>query len=203
MPPFNTILLRFCDATPAVGAALVDHQGETVDFAGVLDAFDIKVAAAEWRIVLDLVLGSRVASWPEANELLIRGGRASFVVVPLTEGYALVAQLVRHAFFVSPRAIAEAARSLCREAGLANPAGSERVRWARVEVQPSLYDERRPHALWRNGSWCPVTVLGRYRDGELPHCEVGYRVRISAGTDLTLVREPLGFWYADEDLGEG
>jgi len=71
--PFNTILLRFCDATPAVGAALVDHQGETVDFAGVLDAFDIKVAAAEWRIVLDLVLGSRVASWPEANELLIRG----------------------------------------------------------------------------------------------------------------------------------
>ena len=69
----NTILLRLCDATPALGAALVDVQGETVDFAGTLDPFDIKIAAAEWRIVLDLVHASKVWSWPQANQLLARG----------------------------------------------------------------------------------------------------------------------------------
>jgi hypothetical protein len=197
--PFNTILLRFCDATPAAGAALVDFQGETVDFAGTLDPFDIKVAAAEWRLVLDLVCASKMWSWPEANEILVRASRHSYAVVPIAEGYALVAQLVRHSFALSPRAITEAVRGLAREAGieLADPGDGQR--WARVEVLTKSRDSRRPEAIWLEGKWSPVIILGRFKDEELPEGEVGYRVRTKPGNDISLVREPLGVWYSDDD----
>ncbi len=196
--PFNTILLRLCDATPASGAALVDFQGETVDFAGTLDPFDIKVAAAEWRIVLDLVLASKVWSWPQARQLLARGARHSYAVVPLGEGYAIVAQLQRHSFGLSERAVAEAARGLCREAGIALPVRSDDLHWARVDIRTRAEDDRRPDSIWLDGHWSPVVVLGRYREQELPPGEVGYRVRIAAETDVSLIREPLGVWYADD-----
>ena len=196
--PFNTILLRLCDATPALAAALVDAEGETVDFAGALDPFDIKVAAAEWNVVLDQLRSSKVPSWPQASAILARGARASFVVVPLGDGYSVVAQLIRHGFSISDRAIAEAARDLSREAGLTVLPNADGVRWARVEVRTSPADSRRPVAIWREGGWSTLTVLGRYREGELPEREVGYRVRTEAGAELTLVREPLGVWYADD-----
>ena len=196
--PFNTILLRLCDATPALGAALVDFQGETVDFAGTLDPFDIKVAAAEWRLVLDLVHASKMWSWPQANQLLARGSRHSFAVVPLGEGYAIVAQLQRRSFALSERAVAEAARGLCREAGIELAGRADGIHWARVEVRTSADDDRRPDSIWLGGRWSPVLVLGRYREQELPPGEVGYRVRIAAETDVSLIREPLGVWYADD-----
>jgi hypothetical protein len=196
--PFNTMLVALCDATAALGAALVDRDGETVDFAGSLDVFDIKVAAAEWRLVLDLVRGSAMWSWSECQEIVVRGTRASFVVIPLGDGYAVVAQLSRHAFGVSSRAVAEAARELSREAGLAPSAHGDGVRWSRVEVQPSAADTRRPQAIWRHGQWSPVVVLGRYRESDLPSGELGYRVRTAPGNEVTLVREALGIWYADD-----
>ena len=198
--PFNTVLLGLCDATPALAAALVDFQGETVDFAGSLDPFDIKVAAAEWRIVLDTILGAKVPSWPDTHEFVVRGSRHSYVVVPLGDGYAIVAQLLRHAFGISTRAITEAARELSREAGLEPSERGLQLRWSRVEVRTSLHDDRRPEAIWRDGGWCPLVVLGRYKQDELPSREVGYRVRLRAGNDITLVREPLGVWYADDQL---
>ena len=50
---FTEILEHLLDATPgAVAAVLVDHDGETVDSAGALEPFDLKVAAAHWQIVL-------------------------------------------------------------------------------------------------------------------------------------------------------
>jgi len=196
--PFNTILLRLCDATPALGAALVDFQGETVDFAGTLDPFDIKVAAAEWRIVLDLVHASKVWSWPQARQLLVRGARQSFAIVPLGEGYAVVAQMQRHSFGLSERAVAEAVRGLSREAGIPLTEQSGDVHWARVDVRTREGDARRPEAIWMGGHWSPVVILGRYREEELPPGEVGFRVRIAAETDASLIREPLGVWYADD-----
>ena len=196
--PFNTILLRLCDATPALGAALVDFQGETVDFAGTLDPFDIKVAAAEWRLVLDLVRASKVWSWPHARQLLARGARHSFAVVPMGEGYAIVAQMLRHSFGLSERAVAEAVRGLSREAGIEAAERSDAVHWARVDVRTKSDDDRRPDSIWLGGHWSPVVILGRYREQELPPNEVGYRVRIAAETDVSLIREPLGVWYADD-----
>jgi hypothetical protein len=196
--PFNTILLRLCDATPALGAALVDLQGETVDFAGAVDPYDIKVAAAEWRLVLDLVSRSQVWSWRDVNEVVVRGTRYSYVVVLLREGYAIVAQLSRHAFGISFRAIAEAKRDLLREAGLPLSESPHQPRWVRVDVRTSDGNPRRPAAIWLRSAWCPVVVLGRYGDDELADSEVAYRVRCDFGNELTLVREPLGVWYADD-----
>ncbi len=53
---FSGALMRLCDAIAAHGAALVDAEGETVDYAGSLSPFEIRVAAAEWRLQRSLGL---------------------------------------------------------------------------------------------------------------------------------------------------
>jgi hypothetical protein len=195
--PFGSALMRFCEGTAALGASLVDSEGETVDYAGSIEPFDIKVAAAEWRLVLRLVAETRSLRLDETNQLLVRGGTHSFLAVPLTEGYALVAQLERHAFEVSARALTEAVRELSREAGLELPQCWESERWIRVEVLTSAKDPRRPEAIWRDGRWRIMEILGRFAS-DLDEREVGFRARLETGGDITIVREPLGVWYADD-----
>ena len=56
--PFTRILEQLVNACPgALGAAFVDAEGETVDYAGVIDSFTIKVAAAHLRILLHEIAG--------------------------------------------------------------------------------------------------------------------------------------------------
>jgi len=193
--PFGSTLMRFCEGTAALGASLVDAEGETVDYAGSIEPFDIKVAAAEWRLVLRLLATTRSLWIDETNQLLVRAGTHSFLAVPLTEGYALVAQLERHAFEVSGRALTEAVRELCREAGLDMPQCWANERWIRVEVLTSRADPRRPEAIWRDGRWRIIEILGRVAS-DLDEREVGFRARLETGADITVVREPLGVWYA-------
>ncbi len=199
---FAAVLARLCESTAALGAALVDREGETVDYAGYIPPFDLKVAAAEGRLVLNRVVeaGSSL-DWPATRELVVRAARLSFVAVPLSEGYALVLELRRHAGGISPRALAEAVRELCREACLEPPRGMAQERWEHVEVRTCSADRRRPLAIWRGGEWYPLEILGRYHEPQLGRSEVGYRVRLGARIDVSLVREPLGRWYA-QDLPE-
>lgn len=199
---FGAILLRLCDSCGALAAALVDAEGETVDYAGTVDPFDIKVAAAELQLIRALVYGSRFPTWPETRQILVRGAKKSFAVVPLVEGYAIVLQLLPHAFSVSRRALGEAIRELCTEAGLSLPEAFLEEHWTRVEVRASSLDERRPAALWMRGQWVPVEVLGRYQDDDLDRGELGFRARLATGAEVNVVREALGRWYA-EDLPEG
>jgi hypothetical protein len=51
---FTAILETLVKALPGgVGVALVDAEGEAVDYAGDrIDPFDVKVTAAQWRILL-------------------------------------------------------------------------------------------------------------------------------------------------------
>ena len=195
--PFSSALMRFCEATAALGASLVDSEGETVDYAGSIEPFDIKVAAAEWQLVLKLLPSTRSLFLDETTQLLVRGLQHSFLAVPLTEGYSLIAQLERHAFDVSSRALSEAVRDLCREGGLDTPHCWAGERWARVEVQTSTVDVRRPEAIWRDGRWRSIEILGRVAS-DLEAREVGYRARLETGADITVVREPLGIWYASD-----
>jgi hypothetical protein len=195
--PFSSTLMRFCEATAALGAALVDGLGETVDYAGSVDPFDIKVAAAEWQLVLALLRTAPALRIDETTQLTVRGRLRSFLAAPLTEGYALVAQLERHAFEVSSRALTEAARDLCREAGLDLPRCWEDERWIRVEVLAPASDPRRPEAIWRDGRWRVLEILGRVAS-DLDEREVGFRARLEPGVDITIVREPLGIWYAND-----
>jgi len=198
---FSGVLLRLCDAAGAVGAALVDAEGETVDYAGAMDPFDIKIVAAEWVIVLALLRESKVRGFPETEEVVVRGRRKSFFVQVLADGYALVIQLPTHAFSISRLAVHEAVRDLSREAGLSMPRAllADREHWRRVDVRCEPFDARRPKAIWTSGGWSPLEVLGRWRAG-LGRGGVGYRARLPTGAEVNLVRERLGRWYSDTEM---
>jgi hypothetical protein len=51
--------------------------------------------------------------------------------------------------------------------------------------------------VWVHRKWLPVEVLGRCVGPELLPNEIGYRVRLLGGAEVTLVREPLAHWFAD------
>ncbi len=195
---FSKALENLCLDTGASAAALVDAGGETVDYAGELDPFDIKVAAAEWRLVLARLEQSGVPDWCETYELFVRAQKKSYALIGLDAGYALVLQLARHRATLGTRAVSEAVQLISREAGLTVPLRFEAdERWRRVAVRASERDPKRPASIWHDGAWRSVTVLGRTRDPELERHERGYRARLASGAEFFLVREPLGRWYAD------
>jgi hypothetical protein len=172
---FSGILMRLCEGTGANGVALVDQGGETVDYAGYRDPFALRVMAAEWRIVLDIV---RATEKP------------------------LVLELPRRGFDLSRRALAEAAREIEAEAELPTTTALTRERWSRVEVRTVPGDRRRPEAVWLDGAWQAVVILGRHhahrRPGRPGKGEVAYRARMPNGLEFALVREPLGTWFASD-----
>jgi hypothetical protein len=192
---FAPTLGRLCSSAGVVGAALVDSDGEAVDYAGRVSPFDIRVAAAEWRIILSRLGRCRHSPWKETRQVMVRGVNKSFGAVLLPEGYALVMQLLPRCFRVSPRALSEAVREVCENAGLEMP--SPAAQWMRVQVTESPSPHRRPRSVWVNRKWLPVEVLGRWVGPELLPNEIGYRVRLLDGAEVTLVREPLAQWFAD------
>jgi hypothetical protein len=193
---FAPTLGRLCGSAGVVGAAFVDRDGEAVDYAGRVAPFDIRVAAAEWRVVMALLMRCKGESWRRTRQLMVRGVNKSFAAVLLPEGYALVLQLLPHCFRVSPRALAEAVRDICNDAGLGT-VDSTAPRWRRVEVNEGTPPTRRPELVWIDRKWLPVEVLGRCVGPDLRANEHGYRVRLPSGVELTLVREPLSQWFAD------
>jgi hypothetical protein len=196
--PFSGTLLRLCEATGALAAALVDSLGETVDYAGYLDPFSLRVMAAEWRLVLDVVRSVPRPGFEDAHEFSIRAKNKSFALVALADGYAIVLELPLRSLQFSRRALAEAAREIETEAGLTptNRAGEPEERWSKIDVRTAPGDARRPAAVWLEGAWCEVTVLGRYAQGRNSAREIGYRARLSNGLEIALIREPLGVWFA-------
>ena len=196
--PFSAILERLCEGCSAHAAALVDKEGETVDYAGRISPYEIRVAAAELRLVLAFTRTAEVPGFRAVNEIRIRTGQRSYAVIGLGDGYAIVLELVRHSLTVSPRAVLQATRELESEAGIESVLQARATRWSRVEVRASAADARRPEAVWLDGAWNAVTVLGRYRTGDLARRERGYLARLPSGAEFSLVREPLGYWYADD-----
>jgi hypothetical protein len=202
---FAGILGDLVDRVPgARAAALVDRDGETVDYSGQGDPYETRVAAAHLRIVLD---EARAQPFLVASRsFVVRASRASFFVHALPEGYALIVRLARGAGFRGlQRAVPACARLLASEAGWGRMASE----WHPVDV---LLDERSaPRALRvaaRRGAppapedpelEVPLEVLGRFR-AALPEHAKAWRVRIDSGAEFTLVRESGGFWYIDEPL---
>jgi hypothetical protein len=197
--PFSAILTQLCDDCGALGAALVDGEGEAVDYAGLLSPYEIKVAAAEWRIVLGVVKASRLPGFRDVAGITVRAKGRTFVMEALPDGYAIALCLPRHSFNVSRRALGQATRELGREAGLALPEARAQVNWARVRVRTPAGSRlhRRPDAIWLQNAWSPITILGRYQARDLSHSELGYLARLASGAEVFLVREPLGVWFID------
>ncbi len=193
--PFASILDDLVARVPgAVAAALVDAGGETVDYAGEIPPFDVKVAAAHWRIVLLDV--ERAGVLGTVRSLVVRAARRSFIACPLPDAYALIVVLRRRAgFTASSRALYACERALCREAGWeasgALHAGPE---WCPVTVECDR--RRRPTTVRGLAQVHRVDILGALVG--LHAREVGFRVRLDTGAELTLVREAGGFWYSDE-----
>lgn len=197
--PFSSILGRLCDDSGALAAALVDGEGETVDYAGLLTPYEIKVAAAEWRIVLAVVHAAKVPGFRHIGGMTVRAAGRTFLIEAMPDGYAIAMCLPRHCFMVSRRALAQAIRELGREAGLSLPESRSQVSWARVKVRTPGASRlhRRPDAIWLGNDWSPITILGRYQARDLSHSELGYLARLASGAEVFLVREPLGVWFVD------
>jgi predicted regulator of Ras-like GTPase activity (Roadblock/LC7/MglB family) len=194
---FAAILAKLVSRVPgARGAALVDAEGETVDYAGRAKPFDVRIAAAHFRIVLDEA--RERPGLGEVRSIAVRAARASYLVQTLPEGYALVVVMMRSAGFSGwHRAVASCAHALGEEAGW-NDASELPPRWFPVTV---LRDERRrPAAVRADGRLHPLEILGSLQAG-VSGRERAWRIRFESGLEATLVREPGGACYLDEKLG--
>lgn len=190
--PFTTILERLVASTPSArGAALVDFEGETVDYAGHLDPFELKIAAATWQIVLSEVEATALGG---PTQITVRARRSGFVLRRVNSEYAIVLVLhARAAFAVSERALLEAETALAEEAGFPR---RSRLAWFGVSVRSVA--EHRPVELLVSGRWEPIEVMGAVVG--LHDRERGYRVRLASGAEMMLVRERSGLWFCDEPL---
>ena len=191
--PFAQILIDLLLRLPgAYACALVDLGGETVDYAGVVSPFDVKVAAAHMRIVLNDL--DEYAALGKPRWVVLRGEKRSFVARSLPDGYALVVMLRRRAgFTASARAYATCERELAAEAGWGHL--HQGPAWFPVDVE---VDRRgRPTRIGRGAARVTVEVFGSLMG--LPQNERGFRVRTASGGELTVVREAGNTWYADED----
>lgn len=188
--PFTAILDKVIGRIPgAYGAVLVDSEGETVDYAGLVVPYEIRVAAAYLQISLRQLEDVPALGVPRF--MIVRGAKRTVVARALPYGYVLGLLLRRRAGFgASQRAFSEAERSLAREAGWPAPAGRA---WFAVEVKV----DRRGRPV-RVEPDVTVEVIGTVMG--LSAREEGFRVRTASGLELTLVREARRTWYADEEL---
>ncbi len=189
--PFTAILTELVRRIPGGrGAVLVDDLGETVDYFGYTEPFDLKVAAAHWQIVLCEIAPLVVV---RTQQLIIRSTKGSYIVRRLPENYALVILLSRRAGFASTtRALEACTTALAREASWPLQKGH---RWVFVDV--TVDPRRRPHRIALRDKQQSLEVLGTLMG--LGPRERGFRVRLETGAELNLVREPGNRWYADEN----
>jgi hypothetical protein len=193
---FTTLLSDLIGRIPgARAAALVDRDGESIDYAGVMSPFDVKVAAAHWQIVLAQL--TQVALLRDARQVVVRGATKSYLLRSLADAYAVVVILSRGGGF-SPtvRAFSAFERALYAEAGIGS---RQRGRdWTPVVVE---FDARRRPLHVASAQGAPrqtVEVLGAVMG--LGRGERGFRVRLSSGVETTVVREASGACYTDESI---
>jgi predicted regulator of Ras-like GTPase activity (Roadblock/LC7/MglB family) len=191
---FAAILTDLVERIPgARAAALVDFDGETVDYASCDDPFEVRLAAAHLRIVLRELQ----QAYGDSCALSVRAANRSFLVRALPQGYALTLVLTCGAATASlGRAVPVCVKRLAAEAGWDGPMA---LLWHPVDVRT---DERgRPVAMTTAKTAATVEILGSVAGG-LARFERGWRVRLGGG-EATIVREPSGHWYVDEPLLAG
>jgi hypothetical protein len=194
---FTDILAELISHIPgAHSAALVDPDGESVDYTGKAPPFDVKLAAAQFRVTFDELRA--IALWREAKTLVVRGATKSFLMRELPDGYALVVILGKRAgFSSSARAMSVCARALEAEAGLSG--GLPLGLWTPVAV--ACDRRKRPVTVSHpKGAAAPyrLEVLGSVVG--LANHDRAFRVRLETGAEVMLVRERGGAWYSEEPI---
>lgn len=191
--PFTSILETLLDAVAGAAAVvLVDPEGETVDYAGRGEPFDLRVAAAHIQLVVQGI--ARFGALGAPRWLALRGRKRSIAAVALPDGYTLGLLLrPRSAFAISTRALRVCVRALAAEAGWPDTASEGRP-WFPVSVTT----DRRGRPVSVGAKNAAVEVLGALVG--LSRRERGFRVRTHEGSEFMLVREPRDRWYADERI---
>jgi predicted regulator of Ras-like GTPase activity (Roadblock/LC7/MglB family) len=189
---FTAILEDLVRRVPgARSVAIVDDNGETVDYAGSGDPFETRIAAAHWQIALEAVRAQPITA--DVRSLVVRTHRESFIVHALPDGYALVLRLVRGAGFRGwQRAVPACARRIGFEAGWPDAA-----RFAWFDIDVACDESGRPCSVACGALRERVEVIGKLR-GDGPHPEQAWRVRLASGAEATLLCESKRFWYVDE-----
>lgn len=93
--PFKKLLTRLLEDIPgAVGAIIIDWEGEAVDQVTRVDEYDIKILGAHSGIILGMIreVLTRIDSG-ELDEVVIRTEQNKIMMNPLTEDYLLILQL--------------------------------------------------------------------------------------------------------------
>lgn len=192
---FTRILEQLLTSLPGAGGiALVDELGECVDYAGVLDSFDLRLAAAHGQLELLQSCERLSPHLGPVSSISFCAHRRSYVAWRFVEHYTLIVVYVAAAPLVlTTRALVQAECDMREEGGWALPSSVER--WVMLEVQARPHDRWKPQRVNFNGAWMKVNVIGAMT--ELNEGEWGFRVRTETGRELTLVREVTGNWFAD------
>lgn len=204
--PFNLILEDFLGAIRfARGAAIVDFDGETVDYAGVVDPFELRVAAATFQLVRNDTDACQQLG--PARQIAVSMARSGYLVRVLDPSYSLIVVLRKLGTFqVSERMMVEIESRILAEAGLS----SQTPPFVRAEVQTVGRGSRtRPHRVRPTRAagaadgpaeeWVTIEVLGTLVD--VAPGERAFRVRLPTGAEVTLLRDAFHMWFSDEPIG--
>jgi hypothetical protein len=194
---FAGILVELLRRVPgAVAAAIVDGEGETVDYAGRIDAFKVRVAAAHLQLVLAQACSPGSPVRP--RWIWVRAARSALWVYALPQGYAVAMLLSYRARpDLHSRALSVMEAQMVRESGWAL---AQAIRWYPVHVDCD--GAGRPARVTYESGVHGLELIGRFEEG-LGWRERGWRVRFASGVEAMLVRQRRGHWYADEMPGAG
>lgn len=192
---FTEILENLLEALPgAAGVALADELGECVDYAGVLEPYEVRLASAHMQIELRNAHQELEDKIGAVRAMAVCAHKRTFIAQALLEGYILILVFTGGApLCISSRALAQAEYDIRLEGGWDPPPDIER--WIHLHVDARPHDRWRPRRVRLADVWYFVEVIGAVvglADGER-----GFRVRTDKGAEMTLVRERLGHWYAD------
>jgi hypothetical protein len=180
----------------ARAAALVDSDGETVDYAGRVEPFALRLAAAQWRIVFDQA--DAESSIGRVAFVAVRAEEASYLVHALREGHALVVILAKNVDPSWRQPLEVCASALAEEAGWSADGARDPERTFPLTIVTN--EEGRPAAIRVSGVSRPLEIIGTVVGGH-DRGEAAWRVRFDTGMEATLVRESGGGWHADAPLG--
>jgi len=199
---FTPILERLiASCVGGIAALLVDEEGEGVDLAAGSGpvrptGFDIRVSGAHWQIVVRQASERRVLG--KIGQLWVRAERFEYVIHGMPYDY-VICVICRPGTLdnVSYRALRQAEVELCHEAAWDIPR-LHLPYWRRARVKTD--SKGRP--TWMaiepdDQGWTGPTIV--LDDPDVPgRFERTYRVALNAQptTNILLVRERTGFWYA-------
>ncbi len=195
---FTPLLHTLLERLPgALGAVLVDRDGEAVDWAGRLDGFDVKVAAAHLRLLYSETVAqpALLAEAGPPREIVVRCACRTYALRMLPEGYGVAVTLARGAFPVARPMLAWAAEALALEAGLTRKGPAQTP----IDVAVGAHSPDVPTSLRHpRGEWQRLEILGSFRDREA----LGHRVRLHDGAEVNITRDARGDWWSDTLIPE-